>query len=273
MLVGASPVHPCFAVTTRPIDLARIDAATLHRDLGAFVILDGRPGKAFRQGHLPGARSFWWEDHTRTDDAGVPYRPMPAAQLAAALGMLGISETTPVVLYGDADESWGGEGWACWILAWLGHEGPLRVLDGGIQAWRAHGLPQESGPAGPADRPVLYNFGSRPHVEISATELRTAPDGYAIVDTRSKIEWLLGKIPGAVHIPWNEFHQGEERRPIHADDLSALLRAKGIGAERPVVYYCAGGVRSAYAWMVHELSGLPPARNYEGGMEDWKRKK
>jgi thiosulfate/3-mercaptopyruvate sulfurtransferase len=46
----------------------------------------------------------------------------------------------------------------------------------------------------------------------------------------------------------------------------------GVDAEKPLVYYCTGGVRSAYAWMVHQLCGLPPARNYGGGMEDWTRR-
>jgi thiosulfate/3-mercaptopyruvate sulfurtransferase len=40
--------------------------------------------------------------------------------------------------------------------------------------------------------------------------------------------------------------------------------------DRPVVYYCKGGIRSAYAWMVHVLAGFPGACNFEGGMEEWK---
>jgi thiosulfate/3-mercaptopyruvate sulfurtransferase len=36
-----------------------------------------------------------------------------------------------------------------------------------------------------------------------------------------------------------------------------------------VVYYCAGGIRSGYAWLIHHLAGLPEAVNFEGGMEEW----
>jgi thiosulfate/3-mercaptopyruvate sulfurtransferase len=50
-----------------------------------------------------------------------------------------------------------------------------------------------------------------------------------------------------------------------------LLAKHGVDLRKPVVYYCTGGIRSGYAWMVHTLAGLPNGRNYEGGMEEWKR--
>jgi thiosulfate/3-mercaptopyruvate sulfurtransferase len=45
-----------------------------------------------------------------------------------------------------------------------------------------------------------------------------------------------------------------------------------VNTAKPVVYYCAGGIRSAYTWLVHELAGLPDARNYEGGMAAWQKR-
>lgn len=34
---------------------------------------------------------------------------------------------------------------------------------------------------------------------------------------------------------------------------------------------CTEGVRSAFAWTVHELAGLQTAKNYQGGMTAWRQ--
>jgi len=68
------------------------------------------------------------------------------------------------------------------------------------------------------------------------------------------------------------FYEGEVRRPLSPEKLKQLLASKGIDTSKPVVYYCTGGVRSAYAWLVHQLSGLQPAMNYEEGMVAWEKK-
>jgi thiosulfate/3-mercaptopyruvate sulfurtransferase len=96
--------------------------------------------------------------------------------------------------------------------------------------------------------------------------------GATLIDVRSTFEWIKGRIPGAVHIPWDEFYTGKDRQPLPPADLKKLLARHGVDTTRPVVYYCLGGVRSAYAWMTHQLSGLPGARNYKGGMEAWQKR-
>jgi thiosulfate/3-mercaptopyruvate sulfurtransferase len=60
--------------------------------------------------------------------------------------------------------------------------------------------------------------------------------------------------------------------PLSPEKVKRLLADKGIKADRPVVFYCTGGVRSAYAWMVHQLTGLAGGINYGGGMEAWLRR-
>jgi thiosulfate/3-mercaptopyruvate sulfurtransferase len=94
-----------------------------------------------------------------------------------------------------------------------------------------------------------------------------------IVDTRSVIERFNGKIPGSVHISWKKFFKGKERVPLDREEFIALMKTKGINPEKPVVYYCTGGIRSAYAWSVQKINGFPNVKNYEGGMEAWDRRK
>ncbi len=253
-------------------DLGLIDAASLNGNRSRWVVLDGRPRSEWEAGHIPGAHSFCWENYTRTDPSGVEYRVFPPKELALALGAFGIDENTPVVVYGDADKSWGGEGWDAWVLSWLGHKGPIRLLNGGIQAWRTQEFPLAKGPEKRAVAKASYKVSLKPELDISTEDLEQGKGSPVIVDVRSTFERLKGKIPGSIHISWEDFYRGGDRRPLAPADVKKLLVSHGVDTSRPVVYYCYGGIRSGYAWLVHQLGGLPTARNYEGGMAAWQKR-
>ncbi len=270
-IILAFPTLAAFVSTARAADLGVIEAGTLNSNLSAWVILDARPKADWLKGHIPGAKSFSWEDYTRTDARGVPYKIWPPAELAKALGEMGIDENTPVVIYGDADKSWGGEGWGCWALAWLGHKSPLRLLSGGIQAWRNQNLPLHEGAEKISVRHKRYTPALQPQLDITTPELIRLGSAITLIDTRSTMEWLMGKIPGAIHISWEKFYTGKEHRIISASALKALLQKHGVTLNRPVVYYCTGGIRSGYTWLAHTLAGLPPSKNHEGGYDEWKK--
>ncbi|UFS71751.1 hypothetical protein LPW11_06040 [Geomonas sp. RF6] len=259
------------AANVSAADLALVEASALATRLAESVILDARPRKEWNAGHLPGAHSFYWEDYSRKETAGAETRILAPREMAPALARLGIDERTPVVIYGDADSSWGGEGWAAWLLSSMGHRGSIRLLNGGIQSWRERGLPLVKGPESTVPAKAHYRVDLRPQLSVAAEDLERLKGKVSLVDVRSTLEWFRGRIPGAVHIPWQEFFTGKERRPLSPAQLKKLLAGHGVDPEKPVVYYCAAGVRSSYAWLVHHLSGLPDARNFYGGMDAWKK--
>ncbi|GFE62634.1 sulfurtransferase [Geobacter sp. AOG2] len=253
-------------------DLGLIDAATLKGSSAKWVVLDARPKSDWEAGHLPGAIPFSWENYTRTDAKGVKYSSFPPQELAVALAGLGIDEKSPVVVYGDADKSWGGEGYDVWLLSWLGHRGPIRLLNGGIQAWRGQNLPLVRGAERPAVPKARYRVGLKPQYQISTEDVQNGKGAYTLVDVRSTFEWIRGRIPGAVHIPWEDFYTGRDRHPLPPAELKKLLAKHGVDTSKPVVYYCLGGIRSGYAWTAHQLAGLPDAHNFKGGWAAWEKR-
>ena len=200
------------------------------------------------------------------------YSSFPPQELAVALAGLGIDEKSPVVVYGDADKSWGGEGYAAWLLSWLGHRGPVRLLNGGIQAWRNQNLPLTRGAEKPAAKKARYQVNLKPQYVVSTEDIQNGKGSYTLVDVRSTFEWIKGRIPGAIHIPWDDFYTGKDHRPLPPAELKKLLAKNGVDTSRPVVYYCLGGVRSAYAWMTSQLAGLPDVRNYKGSWAAWEKR-
>lgn len=253
-------------------DLGLIKPQKLQQHLKRWTLLDARPKSQWQQGHIPRARCFSWQEYTTSDSQKVKYRTLPASQIAATLASWGIRPQTPVVIYGDADTSWGGEGWAAWVLTWLGHQGPIRLLDGGIEAWRQQTGQLSTAASVKAQAPAAtYPVNLRSTYTLSTSQLAANPEAYQLVDVRHYLkEYLLGHLPQAQHIHWHDFHQGTLRQPLSPEDLAELLHNNGIDPQgKPIVYYCTGGIRSGYTWLVHMLAGLPPAINYEGGTAAW----
>lgn len=271
LLIVAVVIISLTAVATAA-DLKLIDATTLKSPSTKWVILDARPQADWEAGHIPGAISSSWEKYTRPDAKGMKYSSLPPQELAAILGGLGIDEKTAVVVYGDADKSWGAEGYNVWLLSWLGHKGPIRLLNGGIQAWRSQNLPIVKGPEKPVAKKAVYQVNLQPRLIVSTEEIQKNKGSFVLIDVRSTFERIKGKIPGSIHIPWEEFYTGRERRPLSSAELKKLLIKHDVDISKPVVYYCLAGVRSGYTWMTHQLAGLPDAENYKGGWEAWEKR-
>jgi rhodanese-related sulfurtransferase len=101
--------------------------------------LTGPPGIGeYRAGHLPGA-VFADLDTELSGHRGVAGRhPLPlTADFEALMRRLGVSDSRLVVVYDAGDSVPASRAW--WDLTYFGH--PLvRVLDGGLAAWRAAGF-------------------------------------------------------------------------------------------------------------------------------------
>ena len=90
-----------------------------------------------------------------------------------------------------------------------------------------------------------------------AHELLAGDERPLLVDIREQDEWVEGRIPGAVHVPRGFL---ESRIEAAAPDHSA-----------PVVLYCAGGHRSAFAAKTLQELGYENVVSLAGGYTDWKR--
>lgn len=78
--------------------------------------------------------------------------------------------------------------------------------------------------------------------------------GDLVLDVRELSEWATGHLPGAVHLPY----------PQLRGRLGELAR------DRPIVVYCASGVRSSLAASLLAAEGRT-AQNLRGGFAAWRR--
>ena len=90
-----------------------------------------------------------------------------------------------------------------------------------------------------------------------ALELHESDDAPLFVDVREHDEWNEGHIPGAVHVP--------------RGFLESRIEGVAPDRDRPLVIYCAGGSRSAFAAKSLDELGYSQVVSLAGGYTDWKR--
>jgi len=83
-----------------------------------------------------------------------------------------------------------------------------------------------------------------------------AADGHIWLDVREPDEYAEGAIEGAIHIPRGH--------------LEAQIEARIPDKSTPVVVYCAGGVRSAFAARTLGELGYSTVESMDGGFGRWK---
>ncbi len=96
--------------------------------------------------------------------------------------------------------------------------------------------------------------------EITEISTETASEhiaaGYTVLDVREPDEYQEGAIAGAIHIPRGH--------------LESQVEGRIIDKTAPVVVYCAGGVRSAFAARTMQELGYATVESMAGGFGRWK---
>jgi thiosulfate/3-mercaptopyruvate sulfurtransferase len=236
-----------------------------------WELAGGADRNGYDRGHLPEAV---FVDLDR-DLAGPPgpggRHPLPTPDaFQAVMCRAGVGRERPVVAYDQGQP--GGAARAWWLLGWFGHPG-TRVLDGGLPAWVAAGLPLTTEVPDPEPGDLVARPGGRPVLDAAgAAELATAG---VLLDARAPARYqgieepvdpVAGHIPGARNAPVTEL-AGAAGLP-DAGRLRELLEAHGVGDDLPVGAYCGSGVVAAHLVLALEVAGVPAAL-YPGSWSEW----
>lgn len=251
-----------------------VDARWLcaHKEVRAVDLrwsLQGPPARQrYDEGHVPGA-VFVDLDRDLSQPGGPGRHPLPSAEaFAAVLSRIGVGPDTHVVVYDQRDGSVAARLW--FMLRAFGHE-RVSLLDGGLDAWVAAGLPlsreEPRAEAAPLRKLLLDRSRIVDAEQVQERGKAMLLDARAPERYRGEVEPVdkkAGHIPGAVNAPHarNVDAQGRFRPPRELRDLYSKYTSG-------VIVSCGSGVTACSDAFAIELAGLPPARLYVGSWSGW----
>jgi thiosulfate/3-mercaptopyruvate sulfurtransferase len=235
--------------------------------------------QAYAQSHIPGALFA----HLDRDLSGptTPQsgrHPLPTFEsLARTASAWGIDSAVQAIAYDQGPGAYASRLW--WLLRWAGHE-RVAVLNGGLAAWRAAGLPLTSEVRARAARV----FVPRPALERALTtaevESELARGRIRLVDARGAdrfagqnetIDPVAGHVPGAVNHPFATNLDAAGRFRPAAELAQRWRTTAGGAAGEALVAMCGSGVTACHNLLALRIAGITGARLYAGSWSEWIR--
>lgn len=229
----------------------------------------------FEAAHIPGA-AFASLDLFADPEGALPHGIPPIAHFERAVAGLGVSRDSDVVVYDASGFRSAPRLW--WLFHWAGHE-RVSLLNGGLPAWRAAGLPIACGSSPTA--PAAFNApGGQMSVCGAMAVVAVLQDrNTRILDARPRERFLgiapepwpglrRGHIPGSVSVPLDQLTERATGRLQSATVLRELFDRAGVKAGSRVIATCGSGV--AAAGLVLALRQIDiEATLYDGSWADW----
>jgi len=228
-------------------------------------------------GHVPGALFADLLETFSDPDGRFPFTKPDRARFEAEAGALGIDNDTTVIVYDAAVGQWASRIW--WLFRSWGHN-RVAVLDGGIAAWIAAGLPLERSRRTPVSRTMPLRL--KPDMALDSDSIDDArlQPGQLLIDARSadrfagrneSIDLVAGHVPGARNYPFVG-NLGADGRFL--DPVELRRRWQTLLGSRPpssVIAMCGSSVTACHNLLALEHAGLPGARLYPGSWSEWIR--
>jgi thiosulfate/3-mercaptopyruvate sulfurtransferase len=235
---------------------------------------DGR--QAYSQGHIPGAVYVSLEDELSDHAiAGRGRHPLPSGRnVEASARRWGIRAGVPTVVYDDWNRAGSARAW--WVLRAAGLT-DVRILDGGLPAWRSSGGSLVTGVVTPApgNATVVHEdlyAGALPTLtaqQVLAADL-TLLDARAPERFRGEVEPVdpvAGHIPGATNLPSGSVLTADGTFRTK-DELRQLFSEHGIENDSRLGAYCGSGVTAAITLAALNSTGYDAAL-FPGSWSEW----
>ncbi|WP_265694644.1 3-mercaptopyruvate sulfurtransferase [Providencia rustigianii] len=225
--------------------------------------------------HIPNAQ-FFNQDEVADKTIDLPHMLPDEKTFSQAVSLMGIGNDTQVIIYAQNNLFSSPRAW--WTFTTLGCK-QVKILAGGITAWKEAGFATQSGKVTPP--PAQQFIASRQDTNALSQQqmLDIVSQGQAqIIDARAAARFLaqapeprpglrMGHIPGSKNVPWDLLvDNGEYRNP---EQLAAIFAEHGVDIHAPSVTTCGSGMTAAVVLMALVLLGNHNVRLYDGSWAQW----
>jgi thiosulfate/3-mercaptopyruvate sulfurtransferase len=224
---------------------------------------------------IANAQHFDFDQTICEQGADYPHTMPSPEQFERDVQALGVNSNSHIVVYDSLGMFASPRVW--WMFRSMGHE-KISILDGGLPAWEAAGLPLETSDPVPAK---FGNFAAnyRPGF-FSDTEsvlMALQDDGVRVLDARSNGRFTGkedepraglrgGHMPGARNLPFVELLDNGFLKPIN--ELKTQLAAVAKPDQR-LIFSCGSGVTACHLALAADVAGYKNLSVYDGSWCEW----
>jgi thiosulfate/3-mercaptopyruvate sulfurtransferase len=234
------------------------------------------PSDDYLAAHIPGAAFF------NVNTIADPNDPRPhmypdAKQFARDVSALGISSDDTVVAYDSG--AWVAAPRAWWMFLSFGHPN-VKVLDGGLQKWKAEGRTIEAGAV--AAKPGKFQARLDPRYIRSKEQLldNLGTNREQLIDARPRVRFegtvaepwpgrRPGHIPGSRNVPYAELFDAKTGVMKPLEELRKAFTGAGVDMTRPIVTTCGSGVSALVLTLALYRLGVRGSALYDGSWAEW----
>lgn len=271
-----------FATVSFASPLVSVDWLNQHlKDQGLVVVFVDRTHKDYLKGHIPGSLQVKTHLELENTTQYVPSKYITESQFKNLMEKLGITNDSTVVIYDNFYGIFASRLFT--IMEMYGHNmDKVKILDGGLVAWQAKGLPVATEPTVAKkssykvskvnknivvawdeiyrnsifkDKPVFL-VDVRPFDEFSGQKVRTTRTGF---------------IPNAINVTGSEAANDKGTHLFkNAEEIKKAFSDKNIDDSREIYVYCHSGDRASHGYFVlKHLLGFKNVRVYDGSWLEW----
>lgn len=240
-------------------------------------IVDLTRSSVYRQLHIPHAIHVKPQQLVQQHELASGLLP-DLESLQALVEYLQLSPEHHVVAYDDEGGAWAGR--LLWNLHCIGFN-KTSLLNGGIHAWLAAGLPTstEVDELLPVTQLISLDLSHASQVRIEYPELLELVQNQAVQlwDCRTEDEYTGlrlaarrgGHLPNARHYEWSTALNRENHLKLRdLEHIQQRLQQLGFDLSQPVVVYCQSHHRSGLAYILGRLLNWK-IRAYDGAWSEW----
>ncbi len=233
-------------------------------------------GEKIKDTWIPGSLRFDYDNDFCLPDSPLPHMMPTEDGFNTSAQNLGLHNGDLVVVYDNSGTLASPRAW--WMFKAMGHDN-VRVLNGGLPAWIAAGLPVVDS----LSTPTQQGSFSGTLFENAFLDVQTVLDhaisqSANILDARSLARFLgevpepraglrSGHIPSSICLPFQELMADGHIKPIA--ELEQVFRELTIHDEKPLIFSCGSGVTACILLLAAHQLGKRNVSVYDGSWTEW----
>ena len=223
--------------------------------------------KLYEQGHIPSAIFAYVTGDLAEPPSKRGRHPLPSREkFLETVRSWGVNNDSHVISYDQGVALFACRLW--WMFRWLGHE-KVSVVDGGLNAWKAAGLPTSTD-VGVCSR---SDFNMKPALTRLVDAGHVLKHHGILIDARAEnrfrgevepIDHTAGHIPGAICRPSSGNFDESFKYTKDGSRFDVLT-----DTDEEVICYCGSGISATHNILSIILAGHKEPSLYSGSWSEW----